>query len=136
MLIQRLGCLVGSVWGNQHLCMQRQHYSQATSTLGNTPNINIGFLRRETQQRVPNQRETPTLVPRPRLLHWFRDRNSQLLHPTGNSTLVLLTGKATLLPTLFFALHKQVSASGSFKLQFVLNLHSVSVVHFAFIDAN
>jgi len=32
--------------------------------------------------------------------------------------LVLLTGKATLLPTLFFALHKQDSASGSFKQQF------------------
>jgi len=72
----------------------------------------------------------------PGLLHWFRDRNSQLLHPTGNSTLVLLTGKATLLPTLFFALHKQDSASGSFKLQFALNLHSVPVVHFALIDAN
>jgi len=24
------------------LCMQRQHSSQATSTLGNTPNLNIG----------------------------------------------------------------------------------------------
>jgi len=24
--------------------MQRQNYSQATSTLGNTPNLNIGFL--------------------------------------------------------------------------------------------
>jgi len=24
--------------------MQRQHSSQATSTLGNTPNLNIGFL--------------------------------------------------------------------------------------------
>ena len=34
---------------------------------------------------------------RPGLLHWFRDRNSQLLHPTGNSALVLLIGKATLL---------------------------------------
>jgi len=41
-LIQRPGCLVGSVWGNQHLCMQRQHSSQATFTLGNTPNLNIG----------------------------------------------------------------------------------------------
>jgi len=60
----------------------------------------------------------------------------KLPHPTGNSTLVLLTGKATLLPTLFFALHKQDSASGSFKLQFALNLHSVSVVHFASIGAN
>ena len=78
----------------------------------------------------------PTLFPRTGLLHWFRDRNSQLLHPTGNSTLVLLTGKATLLPTLFFALHKQDSASGSFKLRFVWNLHSVSVVHFALIGAN
>ena len=29
-------------WGNQHLCMQRQHSSLATSTLGNTPNLNIG----------------------------------------------------------------------------------------------
>jgi len=42
----------------------------------------------------------------------------------------------TLLPTLFFALHKQDSASGSFKQQFPSNLHSVSVVHFALIDAN
>jgi len=33
---------------------------------------------------------------------------------------VLLTGKATLLPTLLFALHKQDSASGSFKQQFPL----------------
>jgi len=40
--MQRLGCLVGSVWGNQHLCMQRQDSSQATSTLGNAPNLNIG----------------------------------------------------------------------------------------------
>jgi len=31
--------------------MQRQDYSQATSTLGNTPNLNIGFL---------HQKETPT----------------------------------------------------------------------------
>ena len=29
-LIQRLGCLVGSVWGNQHLCMKRQDYSGFT----------------------------------------------------------------------------------------------------------
>ena len=40
-------------WGNQHLCMQRQHSSLATSTLGNTPNLNIGFL---------HQKENPTLV--------------------------------------------------------------------------
>jgi len=33
--------------------MQRQHSSQATSTLGNTPNLNIGFL---------HQKENPTLV--------------------------------------------------------------------------
>ena len=46
-LIQRLGCIVGSVWGNQHLCMQRQHSSQAFSTLGNTPNLYIGFLHRK-----------------------------------------------------------------------------------------
>jgi len=58
-----------------------------------------------------------------------------LLHPTGNSALLLLTGKATLLPTLFFALQKQASASGSFKQQFTLNLHSVSVVLFALIHA-
>ena len=45
-LIERLGCLVGSVWGNQHLCMQRQHSTQATSTLGNTPNLNIGSYNR------------------------------------------------------------------------------------------
>jgi len=31
--------------------MQRQHSSQATSTLGNTPNLNIGFL---------HQKENPT----------------------------------------------------------------------------
>jgi len=73
---------------------------------------------------------------RPGLLHWFRDRNSQLLHPTGNSALVLLIGKATLLPTLFFALHKQDSAMRCFKQQFALNLHSVSVVHFALFDTN
>jgi len=33
--------------------MQRQHSSQATSTLGNTPNLNIGFL---------HQKENPTDV--------------------------------------------------------------------------
>jgi len=33
--------------------MQRQHSSQATSTLGNTPNLNIGFL---------HQKENPTLA--------------------------------------------------------------------------
>jgi len=33
--------------------MQRQHSSQATSTLGNTPNLNIGFL---------HQKENPTPV--------------------------------------------------------------------------
>jgi len=67
-------------------------------------------------------------------LYWFRGLNSQLLHPTGNSALVLLTGKGTLLSALFFVLHKQDSASGSFKQQFALNLHTVSVVHFALID--
>jgi len=36
------------------------HSSQATSTLGNTPNLNIGFL---------HQKENPTLVPRPGLLY-------------------------------------------------------------------
>jgi len=46
-LIQRLVCLVGSVRGNQHLCMQRQHSSLATSTLGNTPNLNIGSYTKE-----------------------------------------------------------------------------------------
>jgi len=107
--------------------MQRQDYSQATSTLGNTPNLNIGF---------PNQKETLHWFIRLGLLYWFTDQNSQLLHPTENSTLVLLTGKATLLPTLFFALHKQDSASGSFKQQFPLGLYSVSVVHFALTDAN
>jgi len=35
--------------------MQRQHSSQATSTLGNTPNLNIGFL---------HQKENPTSVNR------------------------------------------------------------------------
>jgi len=34
--------------------MQRQHSSQATSTLGNTPNLNIGFL---------HQKENPTVLP-------------------------------------------------------------------------
>jgi len=68
--------------------------------------------------------------------YWLPDQNSQLLHPTGNSALVLLTGNATLLPTPFFALHKQDSASGSLKQQFSLNLYSVSVVHFALIAAN
>jgi len=33
--------------------MQRQHSSQATSTLGNTPNLNIGFL---------HQKENPTIA--------------------------------------------------------------------------
>ena len=106
--------------------MQRKDSSQATSTLGNTPNLNIGSQTNETLHWFI----------RPGLLYWFPDQNSQLLHPTGNSTLVLLTGKATLLPTLLFALHKQDSSSGSFKQQFPLNLHSVSVVHFALIDAN
>jgi len=95
------------------------------STLGNTPNLNIGSQTKETLHWFI----------RPGLLHWFPDQNSRLHHPTGTSALVL-TGKATLLPTLFFALHKQDSASGSFKQQFALNLHPVSVVHFALIDAN
>jgi len=51
-------------------------------------------------------------------LYWFPDQTSQLLHPTGNSALVLVTGKATLLPTFFVALYKQDSASESFKQQF------------------
>jgi len=62
--------------------------------------------------------------------------NSQLLHLTGNSTLVLLIGKAAFASYAFFALHKQDSVSGSFKQQFALNLHTVSVVHFALIEAN
>jgi len=61
------------------------------------------------------------LVPSPKLSIASFDRQF---------TFVLLTGKATLLPTLFFALHKQDAASGSFKQQFALNLH------FALIDAN
>jgi len=39
--------------------MQRQHSSQATSTLGNTPNLNIGFL---------HQKENPTVSS---LLAWW-----------------------------------------------------------------
>jgi len=54
-LIQRLGCLVGCLWLNQHFCMQRQHSSQTTSILGNTPNLNTS---------VPTTGNT-TLVPRP-----------------------------------------------------------------------
>jgi len=73
---------------------------------------------------------------RPGLLYWFPGQNSQLVHQTGTSILVLLTGKTIWLPTLFFALHKQHCASGSFKQQFPLNLHSVCVVHFALIAAN
>ena len=65
-LIERLGCLVGSVWGNQHLCMQRQHSSQATSTLGNTPNLHIGSFSRKTLHRYL-RRET---------LYWFPDKDS------------------------------------------------------------
>jgi len=93
-----------------------------------------------------HQKKTPTLVPKPRKPYigssdrdyyiGSQTKTFKLPHPTGNSALVLLTGKATLLPTLFFALRKQDSASGSFKQQFPLNLHSVSVVHFALIDAN
>ena len=101
--------------------MQRDHSLQATSTLGNTRNLHIGFL---------HQSKPLYWFIRPGLQYWFPDRNSQLLHSTGNFTFVLLTGKATLLPTLFFALHKQDAASGSFKQQFALNLH------FALIDAN
>jgi len=105
--IQRLGCLVGSVWGNQHLCIQRQSFLASNVYAGQHP---------KPQHWAPTPKET---------LHWFPDQNSQLLHPTGNSALVLLTGKATL-----------DSASGSFKQQFPLNLHSVSVGHFASISAN
>jgi len=89
------------------------------------------------QHRFPNQRKPLYWLIRPGLLHWCPNQeNSQLLHRTLSSTLVLLNGKATFLPTLFFALHKQDSASRCFKQQFALNLHSVSVVHFALIDAN
>jgi len=42
--------------------MQRQHSSQATSTLGNTPNLNIGFL---------HQKENPTPVKFLRLKSFF-----------------------------------------------------------------
>jgi len=48
----------------------------------------------------------------------------------------VFTEKASLLLTIFFALHKQDSANGSFKQQFTLNLHSAPVVHVALIDAN
>jgi len=33
--------------------MQRQHSSQATSTLGNTPNLNIGFLHQKENPTTP-----------------------------------------------------------------------------------
>jgi len=46
---------------------------------------------------------TSIMVPRP-------------VHLSGNSTVVLLTGKAALVPTLFFAHYKQASASRKFKL--------------------
>ena len=93
--------------------MQQQSFLGSNVYAGQHPNLNIGFL---------HKRKPLHWFIRPGLPQWFRDRNSQLLHLTGNSTLVLLTGKATLLPSLFFALHKQDSASGSFKLQFALNL--------------
>ena len=53
-LMQRLGCLVqfGSIWGNQHLCMQWQDSSQATVYAGQHP---------KPQHRFPNQ-GNPTLV--------------------------------------------------------------------------
>jgi len=39
--------------------MQRQDYSQATSTLGNTPNLNIGFLhQKETPKTQANERSS------------------------------------------------------------------------------
>ena len=97
------------------------------------------LLRWETPQtstyRFPNQGNptlvhqtgTTILVPRPKVSIASSDREF---------CLVLLTGKATLLPMLFFALHKQDSESGSFKLQFALKLHSVPVVHFVSIGAN
>ena len=106
--------------------MQRQSFLASNCYPGQHPKPQHRFLRRKPLHWFI----------RPGLLNWFRDRNSLLLHLTGNSTLVLLIGKATLLPMLFFALHKQDSESGSFKLQFALKLHSVPVVHFVSIGAN
>jgi len=43
--------------------MQRQHSSQATSTLGNTPNLNIGFLhQKENPRPVLVIRHADTLI--------------------------------------------------------------------------
>ena len=97
--------------------MQRQHSSQATSTLGNTPNLFIGSYTGKT-------------------LYWFPDQNSPLLHPTGNCALVLLTGKDTLLSTLFFALHKRDSARWHFKTTLCFALASFSLAHFASIGGH
>ena len=68
----QLGCLVGSVWGNQHLCMQRQSFLASNSYAGQQP---------KPQHRFPNQRKPLHWVPTPRkplrwfirpgLLHWF-----------------------------------------------------------------
>jgi len=46
-LIQRLGCFVGSVWGNQHLCMQRQSFLASNCYAGQHPKPPYWFLRRK-----------------------------------------------------------------------------------------
>jgi len=66
-----------------------------------TNNLHVG-QHPHTSTLVPTLK-TSIMVPRP-------------VHLTGNSTVVLLTGKAALVPTLFFAHYKQDSASRKFKL--------------------
>jgi len=51
--------------------MQRQHSSQATSTLGNTPNLNIGFLhQKETTTRGSDEVEDEIDVGKSGPVHW------------------------------------------------------------------
>jgi len=106
--------------------MHRQDSSQATSTLGNTPNLHISSYDGKHYKGFLNQGNS-ILVPRPKLSIASSDRGFYISSADCKSYLVSYA---------FLALHKQDSASRCFRQQFAFNLHSVSVVHFTLIDAN
>jgi len=69
--------------------MQRQHSSQATSTLGNTPNLNIGFL---------HQKENPTLAHQTGTTIHATPSYARVRFPTGRETTVSLRDIAPCTP--------------------------------------
>ena len=106
--------------------MQRQDYSQATSTLGNTPSLNIGFIHQKEAPTLVHQTRITILVPRPKVS--FASSNREFCISSAD-------WKSYLASSVFRCSSQARFCKWKFQAAIFLNLHSVSVVHFASIDA-